>query len=398
VKRPSLRIGFVALVIVAALVLGARSYWGKGVPVVESARGEAVQTVVSTGRIITPARVEIGTVVLGNVRTLEVREGAVVKPGDVLARLKDDEQRAAVVQARGALAEADARLAQLDRLSAPSSEQNVRQAEANLSLAREELQRTRRLFEKGYFSQAKLDEAERNLTVAQAVRESANLQKATNSPRGSDYTLAVARRDQAQAALEVAQARLDNMVIRAPAAGTVLRKFLEPGDTVAQGKKLFELSVAGETQVVLNVDEKNIGLLALGQKAQVVADAFPGRPFEAEIFYIAPGVDATRGSVEVKLRVPDPPAFVKPDMTVSAEILVGRRSDALTLPADSVRDASSRTPWVLVVRGGEAVRQPVKLGLRGADRVEVLEGVQPGEPVVAGSANVTPGSRVHRER
>ena len=262
--RPALLIP-ILLVVAAVAFFGARALLGAKVRAVEVGRGDLVQTVVSTGRVITPARVEIGSVVLGTVRTVETKEGTVVKAGQVMARLKDEEQRAAVEQARGALAEAEARLTQFARLSAPSSEQALKQADANLEYADEEYKRVKSLFDKGYFSQAKLDEAERNLGVAKAARENALLQATSNSPKGSDYALAIARRDQARAALEVAQARLDNTVIKAPAPGTVLKRLMEPGDVVQQGKKLFELSVTGETQVVLNVDEKNIGLLALGQ-------------------------------------------------------------------------------------------------------------------------------------
>jgi HlyD family secretion protein len=388
-----------ALVIaLVAVALGARWMLGPKVRAVEATRGDLVQTVVSTGRVITPARVEIGSIVLGTVRSIETREGTAVKAGQVMARLGDEEQRAAVAQARAALAEAQARLAQLAVLSAPSSAQALKQAEANLVLADEEYKRVKRLFDRGYFSQAKLEEAERNLAVARAARESALLQATSNNPKGADYALAVARRDQAHAALEVAQARLDNTVIRAPAAGTVLRRLAEPGDVVQQGKKLFELSVAGETQVVLNVDEKNIGLLAAGQKAQVSADAFPGRSFDAELFYIAPGIDAQRGTVEVKLRVPSPPEYVRPDMTVSAEILAGRRTGVVTLESDAVRDASGPAPWVLVVRDGRAVRQAVKLGLRGSGRTEIVAGIAAGEAVIApGAAAVAEGQRVRAD-
>ncbi len=230
--------------------------------------------------------------------------------------------------------------------------------------------------------------------VAQTARETALLQAASNAPKGSDFALTLARRDQARAALELAQAKLEYTVIRAPAAGTVLKKYVENGDTVTQGKKLFDLSVAGETQVVLNVDEKNIALLDLGRKAQVVADAYPGKSFPAEIFYIAPGVDAQRGSIEVKLRVPEPPPFLKPDMTVSAEIVAGRKSDAVTLAADAVRDASSASPWVLAVRGGRAERVPVKLGLRGTDRVEIASGLAADDRVIPIGASASPGQRV----
>jgi HlyD family secretion protein len=396
--RPPLKTLVAALVVaVLVLVAGVRFGLGPKVRAVEAARGDLVQTVVSTGRVITPARVEIGSLVLGTIRTVETIEGTVVKPGQVMARLKDEEQRAAVEQAKGTLAEAEARLTQLARLSGPSSEQAVKQAEANLELADEEYKRTRRLFDKGYFSQAKLDQAERDLAVAKAARENAILQATSNSPKGSDHVLALARRDQARAALEVAQARLDNTVIRAPAAGTVLKKFAEPGDVVQQGKKLFELSVAGETQVVLTVDEKNIGLLALGQKAQVAADAFPGRPFDAEIFYIAPGVDAQRGTVEVKLRVPEPPAFARPDMTVSAEIVGARRTGVVTLASEAIRDAAGPAPWVLVVRDGRAVRQQAKLGIRGAGHTEIVAGVAAGEAVIPPGVATVDGQRVRAD-
>ncbi len=395
--RPAILVPILLVATVAAVV-AVRGLVGSKVRAVETARGDLVQTVVSTGRVITPARVEIGSIVLGTVRTVETKEGTVVKAGQIMARLRDEEQRAAVAQARATLAEAEARLTQLARLSAPSSEQALKQAEANLELADEEYKRTRNLFEKGYYSQAKLDQTERDLAVARAARENALLQATSNSPKGSDYALALARRDQARAALEVAQARLDNTVIKAPAPGTVLKRLAEPGDVVQQGKKLFELSVTGETQVVLNVDEKNIGLLALGQKAQVVADAYPARSFGAEIFYIAPGVDAQRGTVEVKLRVPEPPAFARPDMTVSAEILAARRDGTLTLDSDAIRDAAGPAPWALVVRDARAVRQPLKLGIRGAGRTEVLAGLAAGEAVIPPSeAAVREGARVRAD-
>jgi HlyD family secretion protein len=395
--RPALLVS-ILLVVAAAAFFGARALLGAKVRAVEVGKGDLVQTVVSTGRVITPARVEIGSVVLGTVRTVETKEGTVVKAGQVMARLKDEEQRAAVEQARGALAEAEARLTQFARLSAPSSEQALKQADANLEYADEEYKRVKSLFEKGYFSQAKLDEAERNLGVAKAARENALLQATSNSPKGSDYALAIARRDQARAALEVAQARLDNTVIKAPAPGTVLKRLMEPGDVVQQGKKLFELSVSGETQVVLNVDEKNIGLLALGQTAQVAADAYPGRSFGAEVFYIAPGIDAQRGTVEVKLRVPHPPEFARPDMTVSAEILAAKRLNTLTLDSDVIRDAAGPAPWVLVVRDGRTVRQPVKVGIRGAGHTEILDGLAAGEAVVLPSeAAVREGQRARAD-
>jgi HlyD family secretion protein len=80
-------------------------------------------------------------------------------------------------------------------------------------------------------------------------------------------------------------------------------------------------------------------------------------------------------------------------MTVSVNVEVARQAGALVLPADAVRDAGKEA-WVMVVRAGRAVRQPVKLGIRGEGRVQVLDGLAEGEAVLLPSAGVAPGARV----
>jgi HlyD family secretion protein len=110
---------------------------------------------------------------------------------------------------------------------------------------------------------------------------------------------------------------------------------------------------------------------------------------------MSPAVDANRGSVEVKLKVPDPPAFLRQDMTVSVDIEVARRANTLILAANAVHDSTSAAPWVMMVSDGKAKRQPVKLGARGTGKVEVLEGLRGGDVVISSvSANVTEGKRV----
>jgi HlyD family secretion protein len=388
----------IAAALLAAVLLGARWLLGPKVSAIEVTRGDLVQTVVSTGRVITPARVELGAVVTGTVAKIAVKEGDRVKTGETIATLRDDEQRAALAQARAALAEAEARVRQLTSVSTPVADQNLRAAEATLQLNRAEFERVQQLYEKGFYGKAKLDEATRNLQTAEAQYRSGVAQAQTNRPDGSDYALALARRDQARAAVEVAQAKLDNMHIKAPAEGTLLTKLVEPGDVVQAGKKMFEMAVAGDTQLVLNVDEKNLALLAPGQKAKAVADAYPGQLFDAQVFYIAPSVDAQRGTVEVKLRVPQPPAFLRPDLTVSAEIVGARRDGTVIVPTEAIRDAATPAAHVLVVRDGKIVRQPVKVGLRGDGKTEILEGVAPGEAVLpAAQTAVIVGQRARAD-
>jgi HlyD family secretion protein len=107
-------------------------------------------------------------------------------------------------------------------------------------------------------------------------------------------------------------------------------------------------------------------------------------------------VDLSRGTVEVKLDVADPPPFLRPDMTVSVNVEVGRDPAALVLPAGAVREVGT-SPWALVVRDGRTVRQPVKLGMRGEGTVQVLSGHEAGEAVVAPASTIGPGARVRTE-
>jgi HlyD family secretion protein len=98
--------------------------------------------------------------------------------------------------------------------------------------------------------------------------------------------------------------------------------------------------------------------------------------------------------VEVKLRVPEPPAVLRQDMTVSVDIEIERRANALTLPADAVRDANGPSPWILAVRDGKAVRKPVRLGLHGEGAVEIVDGLAEGDRAVPAGSTIKAGQRV----
>jgi HlyD family secretion protein len=105
-----------------------------------------------------------------------------------------------------------------------------------------------------------------------------------------------------------------------------------------------------------------------------------------------------RGSVQVKLRVTDPPPYLRQDMSVSVDIEVARKPAAILLPTESVRDADTAAPWVLKVEDGRVHRRPVKLGLRSKGWCEILQGVRPGDQVVpataARAATLADGARV----
>jgi HlyD family secretion protein len=163
---------------------------------------------------------------------------------------------------------------------------------------------------------------------------------------------------------------------------------------VPPGKGLVGMTTDGAPELTAQVDEKNLSLLRVGQLARASADAFPELFFDAAVALIAPAVDASRGTVEVRLAVPAPPAGLRPDMTVSINVEVARKAQALVIPADVIRDPTGE-PWVLAIVGRHAVRRPVALGMRGDGLVEVTAGLSAGDAVVAPSAGfVEAGERV----
>ncbi len=368
---------------------------GTPVETYTATRGDLVQTVVASGRVMTPRRVSVGAVITERVVRIPVEEGQRVRRGDLLIQLDDREERATVAQAEAAVAQAEAKLRQLDEVGLPAAEQSLAQARANATQAQAAYDRARDLKAKGFVSQAALDDAQRNRDVAASQLSAAQLQVRSNAAAGSDRALALTALAQARANLKAAQARLEQTAIVAQVDGTLIARNVEPGNVVQPGKELMVLAPSGDTQVELSIDEKNLAQLKLGQKAVGSADAYPAQRFAAEVVYINPGVDALRGAVTVKLAVPAPPDYLRQDMTVSMDIEVARRSGVVIAPADAVHDAAGAAPWVLVVRNGEAVRQPVAVGLRGDDRLELVSGVAPGEALVPAShPAVRAGQRV----
>jgi HlyD family secretion protein len=389
----------VALLAVAALGGGVwllvRLALGPTVGVDTAEQKDIVQSVVASGRVEAPHRVTIGTQIVGTVRRVHVAEGEVVRTQQVLIELDNAELQAAAEQADMAVEAAQARLRQVREVQAPVTEQGLRQAQVTFSNARTQLMRNQDLFRQGYIGQSALDEAQKAVDLAEAQLHSAQKQFDAARSGGSDHAVAMAALAQARANASAAVTRLRYATIVAPAAGTLISRDVEAGDVVQPGRALMVLSPAGETQLVVQIDEKNLRLLAKGQNAQASADAYPDQRFDATLVYINPGVDAQRGSVEVKLAVPHPPAYLTQDMTVSVDLRVASRSNAILVNTDAVHDIGTTQPWVLKVNAGRAHRQTIRLGLHSGGVCEVLEGLKAGDLIVPATAtSVHDGSRI----
>ena len=396
-RRPWLSFSLAAA-LVAAAAIGLRAR-GPVVKAAVASRKDLEQHVVASGRVWVPTRVQVAAQTPGLVVAVGAIEGQRVKAGDLLVQIDDAEARAAVSQAKAAVDQANARVEQLRRVGAIVATEALRQADTNQERAELELERAQKLAASGAVAQGALDDARRSVDIARAQKTAAEAQRIASTPMGADSRVALTSLLQAQAQHAGATVRLAQTRILARQAGVVLSRSVEPGDVVQPSRTLLVVAADAEPELVFEPDERNLAWIALGQKARASADAYPAQVFEGGVSYIAPSIDPPRGSVEVRLRVPDAPSFLKPDMTVSVDLTVAQRPKALVVPSEAVRDAATPAPWVFAVEGAHLVRKPVKLGIRGEGSTEITGGVEEGALVALPDGQaLTAGQRVRAER
>jgi HlyD family secretion protein len=392
-RRPGVWIlAVIGLALLVTAVLRAR---GPVVTTAQAARKDLEQHLVANGRVRVVTRMELSAQASGRVVTVPAVEGRRVRAGDLLVQLDDREARAEVAQARAAVGQAAARLEQTRQVNVVVATEASRQAATNLARAEDELARLETLFRAGAVARADVDEARRDVEIMRARQAAAAAEQTAAMPLGADTRVALNAQRESEARLAAAQTRLTQTRIVAPQDGVVLVRAVEPGDTAQPGVTLIELAGDGETQLVIEPDERNLAWIRPDQAARASADAFPQPLFDARVCYIAPAVDPRRGSVEVRLCVPQPPGFLKPDMTVSVDLTVASKRQVVTVPSGAVRDASTAAPWVYAVQAGRLVRQDVGVGIRGEGETEIQSGLAEGDEVVlTGERRLDAGQRV----
>ena len=143
------------------------------------------------------------------------------------------------------------------------------------------------------------------------------------------------------------------------------------------------MALESTVEVRTPLDERNLPQLALGQPAQIIADAYPNQPFAATLSFISPAIDAQRGTVEVRLQITEPPQFLRQDMTVSVTIETARREQALAVPNEVIFTNSDGQQVVWRVNHDRVTQQFVELGLRGLTMSEIKSGLNAGDQVLA---------------
>ncbi|MCC5870024.1 MAG: efflux RND transporter periplasmic adaptor subunit [Gammaproteobacteria bacterium] len=367
---------------------------GPSVAALEVQSGRLLQNVVTTGRVVTRHRVQVGSELVGTVVSVHVDEGERVAAGETLIELDDATQRAALRRAEAGLVQAQIRLARLTEFDRPDAQAAFIEAQAAVAQAEREVQRRSDLRARNLLSAEELDRSELELARARAALARVELRVGSLAAQGDEQRLARAVLDDAQAALEQARAELERTAISAPVDGLVLRRRVEPGDTVQPGAVLLVISPGGRMEIEAPVDEVSLQGLAIGQAALVEADAYPDQVFEAQLSFISPQIDPERGNLELRLSVDDPPAFLRQDMTVSVDIRIGERERALAVPNEALRDQAGNRARVWLLDGRRVQDRQVTLGLRGLTATEVVSGLSEGDLVLPRSAEVEDGQRV----
>ncbi|MCF7985845.1 MAG: efflux RND transporter periplasmic adaptor subunit [Thiohalocapsa sp.] len=282
----------------------------------EVRRGDLVVHVTATGTLEPVNQVEVGTEISGTIEVVLVDYNDLVRAGDELARLDTEQLDARLRQSEAALALARAR---------------VLEAEATVTETANRLRRTEDLLRKGMSSREELD-----TSTAAHARATALL------------AVAEAQVAQAQAQLDADRRTREKAVIRAPIDGIVLERKVEPGQTVAaslQTPVLFKLDeTLTQMDLHVDVDEADVGSVAVGQGAEFTVDAYPDRTFPARIEQVRFAPQTVEGVVtyETLLAVDNSELLLRPGMTATAEILVERIEDALLVPNAALRFSPPR--------------------------------------------------------
>jgi Cu(I)/Ag(I) efflux system membrane fusion protein len=185
---------------------------------------------------------------------------------------------------------------------------------------------------------------------------------------------------------EGAKASAGRLTFTSPSSGIVLEKKAVEGMRFGPGEALYRIADLSTVWILADVYERDLANVKVGQTAHVTLVAFPGQSFSAKVAYLYPTLDPATRTAPVRLELPNPQGVLRPGLFAHAELATGSATPVLTVPISALIDSGERQV-VLVSQGeGRFAPKPVKVGRRGADRVEIIDGVAAGDKVVT-SAN-----------
>ncbi|MBI3492913.1 MAG: efflux RND transporter periplasmic adaptor subunit [Acidobacteria bacterium] len=321
------------------------------------------------GTLLSPDQAKISSEVAGIIRDVPVQLGSEVKAGDVLVRLDPRELQLALDRAESALRQVEAQLG-IDRSQnrqPPPDEQiaSVRQAIANRDDARAAFARAQQLNGRGLLSQVDRDTAETRLKVTDA-----NFQAAIDTVRSLKASLQDRR-----AAFELAQKKLGDAVVKAPVAGSVAERLVQPGEYIRENTPVATIVQMHPLKLKTAIQEKHASLIRVGQAVEFFVEAFPDRKFTGRIAYVSPAVDQATRTFPVEAIVENMDRQLKPGFFAKGVVQTRMDSSVMAAPEDTISTLAG-VSTVYVIENGTARQQQVTLGARAGKLVEIVEGLK----------------------
>ena len=376
-RYPLLALGMIVVLAVISLVI---------LRLTTGAKTDTVRTRVVTVEIAPPIRadldvrlaytadispyqvVNIFSRVDGYIAKLHVDKGDFVKTNQLLVEIDHTDYHHAVNQAKANLSAAKAKVAQQD---------------AVLRNAKLTLDRMQTLIKDQFVSQQDLDNAQVNLDAASAAQDS--LQAQVN---------------QMEVALAQSERNLTYSYIRAPFAGYVAERNLDTGayvssataSTSTMSRGIMSLHDINTVRVLIEVVERDIPLVQVGQKAELRAEAYPDHVFAGTVTRIVQALNRGTRTMTVEIDLPNGDRRLKGGMFARVEVLVGTHRQALQIPIDAVSRLED-AQYVYVVRDGKARRVEVEVGARSGNRIEISRGLTGDESVIVSGKDLVHDGR-----
>ena len=326
-----------------------------------------------TADLIPNQLVNIFSRVDGYIAKIYVDKGDLVKANQLLVEIDHTDYVHAVDQAKANLLSAKAKVVQ--------QEAAVRNAALTLD-------RMQALIKDQFVSQQDLDTAMVNRDAALALQDSLRAQV-----------------QQMAVALAQAETNLAYSYIRAPFAGYIAERNLDPGayvsgttaSTSTMSRGILSIHDVETVRTLIEVVEKDVPLIKIGQRADVRAEAYPNEVFEGTVTRIVQALNRATRTMTVEVDLPNKDHRLKGGMFARVEVLVGKHPQAIQIPLDAV-SRLEESQYVYVVKDGKAHQVPVELGARAENRVEVVKGLAGDEQViVSGKDLVSEGAAVQTQ-
>jgi RND family efflux transporter MFP subunit len=325
-------------------------------------------TVPVTGSLVSRALVVVKAEIIGRLVKFPKQEGDPVSAGEAVAWVDDENYRLAVQQAQAAVQVAEASLART-RVAAAHNDS--------------ELERARNLIQSGGIT-------DKDLKAAEAAQRDARAQ----------VVLADAQLAQSKAALDLAEKKLRDTVIRAPVAGVIEQKYVNPGAYVEAPTQLFSIVDNQLLELESPVPSTQIAGVAPRQRVTFQVSSYPNQSFEGEVIETNPAIDPMTRSAKVRIRVNNASGKLKAGMFAQGEILTGVTQQAIVVPAAAIYRSSGAgsDAYAFVAENGKAVRREIGVGRETDGKLEIVSGLKAGDLLVAeqrielaDGVSVTPG-------